>query len=282
LRNTINSVKSQSYNHWECILVDDGSSQEELANLNQLLLNDSRFKIITRTNDRLKGANACRNIGIEKASGKYIALLDSDDIWPTDYLEKYLRFAESKINFDGAYAKCLIRNGEKEWISDSRDLFESESYFDFLLDDKAIAQTSTFFLNTIKAKDIKFDESLLRHQDWDFFIRFGEKYKWNYYPDLYAIVIWEKGAKRTIDFYSCMKVYSKYKSQVSNIDNLNKYLFSMYEKSLQYNADKQVKDFYLNELLHRNYKSRTKREVLMMRFPFIYKLIRMVVNKIGK
>ena len=279
LNNTLLSVKNQSFQDWECLLIDDGSDEEELLKINESILNDKRFRIIKRPDNRLKGANACRNIGIENAKGEYIALLDSDDLWPENYLSDYLKFVKLVPEFSGGFAKCLIRNGEKEWISDSRDLLENESCFDFLLDDKAIAQTSTFFIKTSKAKDVKFDESLLRHQDWDFFIRFGEKFNWQYNPEQYVIVIWEKGAKRTIHFPSCIKVYNQFQSQISNIDNLNKYLFSMYEKSLHYNADKEVKDFYLQQLMINNYKVKTKREFLMLKCPFVYQFIRNFLKK---
>ncbi|WP_333850290.1 glycosyltransferase family 2 protein [Epilithonimonas sp.] len=279
LYNTLLSVKNQSLQDWECLLVDDGSDKEELFRINESILDDKRFRIIKRPDDRLKGANACRNIGIENAKGEYVALLDSDDLWPENYLTDYLKFVKSVPEFSGAFAKCLIRNGEKEWISDSRNLLENESGFDFLLDDKAIAQTSTFFMKTSKAKDVKFDESLLRHQDWDFFIRFGERFNWQYNPEQYVIVIWEKGTKRTIHFPSCIKVYNNFKTQISNLDNSNRYLFSMYEKALQYNVDREIKDFYLEQLKINNYKVKTKRELLMVKYPLVYQFLRNFVKK---
>lgn len=279
LQNTLISVKNQSFQDWECLLIDDGSDKEELFRINESISDDKRFRIIKRPDNRRKGANACRNIGIENAKGEYIALLDSDDLWSENYLADYLKFAKLVPEFSGAFAKCLIRNGEKEWFSNSRNVLADESYFDFLLDENTIAPTPSFFLDTRKANTIKFDESLLRHQDWDFFIRFGEQYDWKYNPEQYVIVLWEKGAKRTIHFPSCIKVYNNFKSQISNLDNRNKYLFSMYEKSLQYNADIEIKDFYLEQLKLNNFKVKTKRELLMVKYPFVYQFLRNFVKK---
>lgn len=279
LQNTLLSVKNQTFQDWECLLIDDGSDTEELFRVNESISDDKRFRIIKRPDNRRKGANACRNIGIENAKGEYIALLDSDDLWPENYLADYLKFAKLVPEFSGSFAKCLIRNGEKEWFSNSRNVLADESYFDFLLDENTIAPTPSFFLDTRKANTIKFDESLLRHQDWDFFIRFGEQYDWKYNPEQYVIVLWEKGAKRTIHFPSCIKVYNNFQSQISNLDNRNKYLFSMYEKSLQYNADIEIKDFYLEQLKLNNFKVKTKREFLMVKYPSVYQFIRNFVKK---
>ena len=119
---------------------------------------------------------------------------------------------------------------------------------------------------------------MLRHQDWDFFIRFGEIFSWDYNPNTFAIVIWEKGAKRTIDFPSCVNVYKNYKYSINNTLNQKKYLFGMYEKSLQYNAEKKVKDFYLKELKTLNYRPTSKRESLMITFPLFYQIIRKIIK----
>lgn len=274
LKETLHSVKSQTFEDWECLLVDDGSTVENFELLKEYIKEDFRFSILKRSNDLLKGANSCRNIGIEKSKRKYIALLDSDDLWPSDYLEKSFIFAESHFEFSGSYGKCMVRDGEKERLSDSRAIKENESLFDFLLAPNTIAQTSTFFLTTEKAKSILFDENILRHQDWEFFIRFGKQYQWHYSPETYAIVVWEKGVKRTIDFASCIKVYDSHKDSVTNIHNLNNYLFSMYEKTLQYNSHKAFSSYYIKELNNNKFVPRNLREKIMYYFPSVYKQAR--------
>lgn len=274
LMSTIKSVKQQTFQEWECILVDDGSDAIELYPLESFVLNESRFIILKRGDDKAKGANACRNIGIENAKGMYIALLDSDDVWLEDYLEKQFKFAESVINFSGSYSKCLIKNGVREWMSETRDLNADESFFDFLLAKNTMAQTSSIFLKSEKAKFIQFDETLLRHQDWDFFIRFGEEYGWFCNFTTYVIINWKLGQTRTIHFPSCIKVYQKFKNRIINQENCNVYLFSMYEKAVQYSAVIQVRNFYSAELKRNNFKPRNIREHFLLKFPETYTLFR--------
>jgi hypothetical protein len=157
-------------------------------------------------------------------------------------------------------------------------LTPDESFFDFLLARNTIAQTSSMFLKSEKAKHTQFDETILRHQDWDFFIRFGEEYGWSYNCTTYVIINWELRVNRTIDFPSCIKVYKKFRNQIINQKNCNVYLFSMYEKAVQYSAILQVQNFYFDELKRNNFEPRNIREHLLLKLPGIYKFFRKIIN----
>lgn len=93
---TIKSVINQTYTNWEMIIVDDASNDntEEVVKS----IKDERIKYI-----RLKensGAATARNIAMENASGKFMAFLDSDDIWKKDKLEKQVKFMiDNNYNF---------------------------------------------------------------------------------------------------------------------------------------------------------------------------------------
>ncbi|MEY8868825.1 glycosyltransferase family 2 protein [Meridianimaribacter flavus] len=74
----IASLQAQSYLHWECVVVDDGSSDDTLNVLADYASQDERIRCYTR--ERLpKGAPTCRNIGLHHAKGNYVIYLDSDD-----------------------------------------------------------------------------------------------------------------------------------------------------------------------------------------------------------
>ena len=104
VRATLESVRAQSFTDWECIVVDDGSTdnslkvvQEFVRNdrmsrakaLNEpLLLNDDRFKILSKLNG---GVCSARNRGIEAAKGEFVALLDGDDLWDEEYLAEQVK-----------------------------------------------------------------------------------------------------------------------------------------------------------------------------------------------
>ncbi len=79
----IESVIRQTYNNWELLLIDDGSTDESGQIIDKYSSNDSRIKSLHQTN---KGASAARNLGIEHASGKFFFFLDSDDYLPSDAL----------------------------------------------------------------------------------------------------------------------------------------------------------------------------------------------------
>jgi glycosyltransferase involved in cell wall biosynthesis len=89
---TINSVLAQSFSNWEMIIVDDCSVDDSIHVINDFIQKDSRIKLIL--NDKNEGAAVCRNKAIESASGKYIAFLDSDDLWEPFKLEKQINFME--------------------------------------------------------------------------------------------------------------------------------------------------------------------------------------------
>lgn len=75
---------SQTYSNWECIVVDDGSTDDSLDVLNQIAASDSRIKVFQRPPSLPKGANSCRNFGFKQSSGQLINWLDSDDLMSSD------------------------------------------------------------------------------------------------------------------------------------------------------------------------------------------------------
>ena len=87
---TIESVLNQTYANWEMIIVDD-CSPDDGAGINVVKsYNDPRIKLIeSKVN---KGSSGARNIALREAKGRYIAFLDSDDIWPETYLESQIDF----------------------------------------------------------------------------------------------------------------------------------------------------------------------------------------------
>lgn len=84
LSSCLGSVFTQSYKEWECIIVDDGSTDETESIAKSWLLKDSRFKYIYQIN---KGLPAARNAGIKEAKGTFILPLDADDQIAVNYVE---------------------------------------------------------------------------------------------------------------------------------------------------------------------------------------------------
>lgn len=89
---TIRSVQAQTYPNWEIIFVDDCSKDDTIKLVSELRNQDSRIKLIK--NPVNSGAAVSRNNALREAKGRWIAFLDSDDLWEPSKLEKQVRFME--------------------------------------------------------------------------------------------------------------------------------------------------------------------------------------------
>ncbi len=89
----LQSVLEQSYTDWECILVDDGSTDNSGEICDKWAKKDSRFIIIHQKN---QGVSAARNHGLERSNGEYICFIDSDDWVEPGYLEDLLKGLEAE------------------------------------------------------------------------------------------------------------------------------------------------------------------------------------------
>ncbi|WP_289664015.1 glycosyltransferase family 2 protein [Flavobacterium panacagri] len=110
IRATIESVQNQTYKYWEMILVDDGSTDQTVSVIEEFAQNDSRIKLFKL--EKNSGNGFARNVALDKASGKYIAYLDSDDLWSFDKLEKQVQFLKTNnLHFTFSYYNCIDEEG---------------------------------------------------------------------------------------------------------------------------------------------------------------------------
>lgn len=114
LEETLESVILQTYNNWECIIVNDGSTDNTEVVAMKYTKMDNRFKYIYQSN---KGLSATRNKGISNSSGKYILPLDSDDKIGNTYIEKAVSVLEANSKVEIVYCKAKLFGIQKgEWI----------------------------------------------------------------------------------------------------------------------------------------------------------------------
>lgn len=90
IKDTIKTVKEQTYENWELILVNDCSTDNSKEIIEEYEQKDKRIHLINL--EKNSGAAIARNTGIEKANGKYVAFLDADDLWNKEKLEKQVKF----------------------------------------------------------------------------------------------------------------------------------------------------------------------------------------------
>lgn len=110
LSDCIESVLSQTYDDWEMLIVDDCSTDNSVDIIREYVQKDSRIKFIK--NDKASGSPAIpRNIGIDKALGRYLAFLDCDDMWLPNKLQEQLSLFNDR--------KCVMTFSNYEKISAS-------------------------------------------------------------------------------------------------------------------------------------------------------------------
>jgi len=107
LAETLASVQRQSLSDWECLVIDDNSTDETAAIAISIANNDPRIKLILGNGPKPRGPSFCRNRGLEAASGKYIQFFDSDDLMAPSMLEQKLRIIEQ---CDADVAICTLVN----------------------------------------------------------------------------------------------------------------------------------------------------------------------------
>jgi|GEM_PF-2134066 Glycosyltransferases involved in cell wall biogenesis len=94
---TLTSVKSQTFQKWSCIIVDDGSTDGSFQLVKNFIVNDCRFVLLVSDSN---GANACRNIGLNYSSTDYVIFLDADDQLKQNCLEIRLNFLNNHKSYD--------------------------------------------------------------------------------------------------------------------------------------------------------------------------------------
>ena len=126
---TIQSVQSQTYKNWEMIIVDDDSTDNSVNIIKNICNDDSRIKLICQKEN--VGPGAARTLAVQRASGRYIAYLDADDIWMPEKLEKQIKFMQdNKYAFTCTSYEVINNSGKplKKYIHMPKQL----DYINFL------------------------------------------------------------------------------------------------------------------------------------------------------
>ena len=165
----LESVQKQTYRNFECLVIDDGSTDRDKLAAVVSSLNDDRFKYFHQEN---AGACSARNTGIDLARGSHIAFLDSDDAFVPEKLEKFIAVLSRQDGDVLVFSQMIVDRGlENIWVRPHRGPAWNEAIDEYLLCGPGKIQTSTMVLSTSLARAVRFDEQLPSLQDADFAIR---------------------------------------------------------------------------------------------------------------
>jgi glycosyltransferase involved in cell wall biosynthesis len=171
---TLKSVQAQTFANWECLIIDDGGTDNTEEVITPILEQDSRFQYTKRPNAYLKGLPGCRNYGLDLAKGEYIIFFDDDDIAHPQNLECCVHeLAKSNISF------CrYIREGFLDSFDYNFDY--SKTYTSFYIDQKDIEKmlnneiqfnSCAIMWKALCFENHRYAEHLMYAEDWELYSR---------------------------------------------------------------------------------------------------------------
>lgn len=173
IQNTIQSVLEQTYQEFEIIVIDDGSTDNSAKQVKEIP--DSRIKLVQQRN---QGVSAARNRGIKESKFDWIALLDGDDLWEPNHLEEILKmmheFPDEKVyvtSFKYSNNQTMYRHNRPSPI------FKIENYFREALKENLVWTSIVVVHKSCFTEISYFKEFLTRGEDLDLWTRLAKKYE---------------------------------------------------------------------------------------------------------
>jgi glycosyltransferase involved in cell wall biosynthesis len=166
----LGSVFTQDVEPLEVIVVDDGSTDGTVEAIRGSAFGSKTVVLQLAVNG---GPSAARNAGIERATGRYIAFLDSDDVWAQGKLRAQLREFDSATEPDHlvVFSQVHVLRPHEMLVRPKRGIVAAEPVADYLFANAGFIHQSAIMLPAVLAKTVRYDPRLRLHEDWDFMIR---------------------------------------------------------------------------------------------------------------
>lgn len=242
LMDAIKSVLNQTYFNIEVLVVDDGSTDNTKDMVESI--EDKRIRYIKLPENM--GASAARNAGAQYAESEIIAFEDSDDLWKVDKLEKQMAYWKEHPEFSMIYcqytmhmsdATCIAPN--KEWYGE----FEGD-IFPWLLLRNTVGTPTMLMYRECFLEVGGFDTTMRSLEDWDFAIRFAEKYMIGYVEEPLVDAFFTEGgiSSKTAAYYeSRCKMIAMYKEQMLTYDIFDVAVSDLFQRAEKRNMLETVK-----------------------------------------
>lgn len=175
IEETLLSVQKQEYENFECLILNDGSSDDSGEIVNKIIAKDPRFYYFEQIN---RGLSATRNFLLSKSNGRYIQFLDSDDILAENKISKQIEFIKSFSEKVLCYTNFFYGDGENickiQPNVEDLELNNDDRISDFILrwESQMSIPSHSFLFDSrfINDDNIRFDENLKSHEDFDFWL----------------------------------------------------------------------------------------------------------------
>ena len=179
LENTLLSILEQEYENWECIIVDDRSTDSSKKILDSFQSRDPRFKVFDRPKHIQKGSNFCRNFAYGLAKGEYIQWFDSDDLMYPWFIKMKVEALERNQKVPFVVTKADLKfekdfTGKKKFV---QTLSSENLISDYLRFRILFFTGAPLFRKHIFEEVGLFNESLYRHQEWELYLRVLLKFR---------------------------------------------------------------------------------------------------------
>lgn len=170
---TLDSVLDQTYLNWECIIIDDGSTDSSKDLINEYCKKDPRFNYYYQYNS---GPSRARNYGIKLSIGDYVQFLDADDVILPEYLYQMVKQSELVDNNVILYCDCLLGNSSNIYdthvmnfpTNPGTDIYFNLMYQGFALDFLFVPSTILFPKEIVRKH--YWNELISNSEDWDYYL----------------------------------------------------------------------------------------------------------------
>lgn len=176
IRMTLDSVLAQTCADWECIVVDDGSTDSTEEVVMEYVRKDERFRFTMRPENRPKGPSAARNHGLSLARGRYVHFFDSDDFMSPDFISKAVSRFETNPACElllVGFREIILRGGKSVAEREVLPGFTLDEAFLELITKKQVVQTAcgVWSKEAMERLGLSFDESLFKPEDFELYAR---------------------------------------------------------------------------------------------------------------
>jgi len=168
----LNSVLKQTYTNWECLVMDDGSTDDTEQVVKRFVRDDSRFKYYKRSEEYKPGGCGARNYGLDLSMGDYINWFDSDDVMLPDFLLNKIQVLEPKLNM--VITSHSVVDEDLNLIKEVTLKVQQTIFKDYLLWKEhfpVITNDILFKKEFLSKNHFRFNENILRGQETELFRR---------------------------------------------------------------------------------------------------------------